>query len=251
MAAALFGAIVGGIGPGAGGGGVSEAGGAAGGAVAAGEARRRAGVRVSSAGIAAHEGDSATPEAVRALSERGVDISGHRARQVTAEMIAEADLVLTMTAAHKDAVVKLSSGAAGKVFTIREFARGAAENPEAGVGAVDRRAETVKARLEEKRRHFLAANGIRLEELRRRQRVLEQELRTVEREIKSLEQGLALAIAGEQAELERLATQRESLDLPDPFGLGIEVYRSTAAELDEELRRIAERLRKMDEDEEG
>lgn len=84
-------------------------------------------ISVFSAGTAAREGDPATPEAIQALGERGVDLRGHRARQVTAAMIAAADLVLTMTAAHKQALLKISPETAGKVFTIKEFARGRRE----------------------------------------------------------------------------------------------------------------------------
>lgn len=146
-----------------------------------------------SAGISAHEGDPATPEAIAALGERGLDISGHRARQLTAEMIAEADLILTMTAVHKNFVLRVNPAASGKVFTIKEFARGAMEEtPDA---------DTVKTSAADKP-------------------------------------------TGSPGPREEPASG-ESLDLPDPFGLGLEVYRATAAELERELRRVVERLRRL------
>jgi len=54
-------------------------------------------VTVVSAGIAAYPGQPATPEAVAALEKQGIDLSGHRARLLTPQMIKEADLILTMT----------------------------------------------------------------------------------------------------------------------------------------------------------
>lgn len=54
------------------------------------------GVEVSSAGIAALEGNPPTIEAVMAMESRGVDIRGFRARSVTAEILGSSDLVLAM-----------------------------------------------------------------------------------------------------------------------------------------------------------
>ena len=47
----------------------------------------RSGARVESAGVAALVGRPAEPEAQRLLSARGLDLSGHRARQVTPELV--------------------------------------------------------------------------------------------------------------------------------------------------------------------
>ncbi|MBR6523112.1 MAG: low molecular weight protein arginine phosphatase [Clostridia bacterium] len=48
--------------------------------------------------------------------EKGIDISGHIPTPITAELIAEADIILTMTVSHKAAF-----GGLEKVFTISEF----------------------------------------------------------------------------------------------------------------------------------
>ena len=58
-------------------------------------ARRGEGV-VESAGLAALEGYPADPIAVALLAERGLDLSAHRARQLTPEMLARFDLLLVM-----------------------------------------------------------------------------------------------------------------------------------------------------------
>lgn len=78
-------------------------------------------VAVSSAGVYALTGQPASPEAVEALAEWGIDISNHKARLLTPEMVREADLILTMTARHKMAVLEMVPEAAGKVFTLTEY----------------------------------------------------------------------------------------------------------------------------------
>jgi protein-tyrosine phosphatase len=86
-------------------------------------ARGVEGVRVASCGVSGLEDSPAMPEGVEAMIENGVDISGHRARRLTAPMIREADLVLTMATEHRDTIVAQVEGAAGKTFTLKEFAR--------------------------------------------------------------------------------------------------------------------------------
>lgn len=79
-------------------------------------------VEVSSAGVYALSGAPASPEAVEALAEWGIDLTGHKARFLTPEMVREADLVLTMTAHHKKAVQETAPEEKKKIFTITEYA---------------------------------------------------------------------------------------------------------------------------------
>lgn len=87
-------------------------------------AARQAGaaVEVLSAGTFAAPGESATPEAWTALQARGVDPGDHRSALLTREMVAGADVVLTMTAGHKQFVLDIAPEAANKVFTLAEYA---------------------------------------------------------------------------------------------------------------------------------
>jgi protein-tyrosine-phosphatase len=78
--------------------------------------------RVQSAGTAALPGEPASEFAVRVMAERGLDLSGHRSRPLVPELVAGADLVLTMTRGHRQAVVHLCPAAADRTFTLREFA---------------------------------------------------------------------------------------------------------------------------------
>jgi protein-tyrosine-phosphatase len=61
-------------------------------------------VEAASAGTFAADGDPASGLAVRVARRRGLDLSGHRSRPLTAELVTAADLVVCMTQAHLDAV---------------------------------------------------------------------------------------------------------------------------------------------------
>lgn len=77
---------------------------------------------IASGGMNAFEGDKANQNAVYALEEYGVDISSHRAKNVDAATIADADIILTMTGAHKEMLLYLFGGAAEvKTHTIMEY----------------------------------------------------------------------------------------------------------------------------------
>ena len=77
-----------------------------------------AGLRVESAGLAALEGRPADPLAVQLMRARGLDLSGHRARQLTPELLREFELVLVMEAWHVKQIEHLSPVSRGKVFRL-------------------------------------------------------------------------------------------------------------------------------------
>jgi protein-tyrosine-phosphatase len=78
-----------------------------------------------SAGIAACDGDYASYEAADVMkSEWGIDISSHRARCLTENIMNEAYLVLAMTRQHKAVMVSSFPQAKSKIFTLMEYAYG-------------------------------------------------------------------------------------------------------------------------------
>lgn len=85
-------------------------------------------IQISSAGISAFEGDRANEKSIKVLREKGIDISQHKARQLTLDMIKKADLVLTMTYSHKEIIKNYllknsdDNSLANKVFTLKEYA---------------------------------------------------------------------------------------------------------------------------------
>jgi protein arginine phosphatase len=67
-------------------------------------------VEVASAGIGAWEGSPASEGSYLVMLERGYDLSGHRARLLTRELVDEADLILTMARSHLGRVRELGGG---------------------------------------------------------------------------------------------------------------------------------------------
>ena len=83
--------------------------------------RGRGAYRVVSAGVGAVDGQPASDHAVRALRALGIDITKHRSRHLTAEMVNQADYIFGMTHSHVDAIMLLYPQAAEKTFLLREF----------------------------------------------------------------------------------------------------------------------------------
>ena len=81
-------------------------------------ARHNPAVEVQSAGLAAVVGYPADPLAQELLWERGIDLSDHRAQQLTAAMVMDADLVLAMETAQVKMVESMLPGARGRVHRL-------------------------------------------------------------------------------------------------------------------------------------
>ncbi len=77
-------------------------------------------IDVGSAGTGAWDGAPASEGAYLVGLERGLDLSGHRARLLTRELVESADLVLTMARHHRARVEEL--GGEGRVFVLGEYA---------------------------------------------------------------------------------------------------------------------------------
>ena len=75
----------------------------------------RSGISVSSAGLYADPGSSATPQALETVRAMGLDLSKHRSTRLTLDMILNADQIYTMTAAHRRAVLELAPDSEIKV----------------------------------------------------------------------------------------------------------------------------------------
>jgi protein-tyrosine phosphatase len=77
--------------------------------------------RVSSAGVWTVDGRPASAYAIEEMAKRGIDISRHHSRNVTNEMMAEADLVLAMTRRHTEALRAAFPEHAYKVYLLSEM----------------------------------------------------------------------------------------------------------------------------------
>lgn len=75
-----------------------------------------------SAGLCVVEESGANEKSITVCSENGIDISAHRSRQLTDEMLLDAALILTMTQAHKLDIIQKLPQIRNKVFTLKEYA---------------------------------------------------------------------------------------------------------------------------------
>jgi len=85
--------------------------------------KNRNDVEVLSAGIMMLEGLSATDEVRELLSQEGMDVSGHRSRRVTRDMIKRSDIILVMEKLHEKRILELVPEAKNRLFLLKEFAK--------------------------------------------------------------------------------------------------------------------------------
>lgn len=78
------------------------------------------GIQVKSAGIYALEGGKISEHSKSVLEQENIQFH-HTTRQVNEEDIAWADLILTMTAAHRDLILQFYEQARGKTYTLKEY----------------------------------------------------------------------------------------------------------------------------------
>jgi tRNA threonylcarbamoyl adenosine modification protein (Sua5/YciO/YrdC/YwlC family) len=63
------------------------------------------GLLIASAGIAAMTGGRPSPAAMDVMKERGLDLTSHESQPLTDRLVQYADLILTMTRGHRDAIL--------------------------------------------------------------------------------------------------------------------------------------------------
>lgn len=78
---------------------------------------------VISAGLGALTGQPADPYAIELMRELDVDITGHRAKQLSRAMATAADLILVMDNAQRQDIQRLHPATTGRVFRIGEAAK--------------------------------------------------------------------------------------------------------------------------------
>lgn len=98
-------------------------------------------VYIESAGLMAEEGAGASKNAVEAMREMDIDLSGHRARQLTSDLIVQSDVILTMTEGHKRIIEEI---APKKVYTLLEYSGGAGDVSDPYGGDLEEYRETAR-----------------------------------------------------------------------------------------------------------
>jgi protein-tyrosine phosphatase len=80
--------------------------------------------RVESAGTWGQDGFPASANSEEAMKERGLDLSHHSSRIITAEMMAQFSLILVMESNHKEALSFEFPALAKRIFMLSEMAGG-------------------------------------------------------------------------------------------------------------------------------
>jgi protein-tyrosine phosphatase len=81
------------------------------------------GFQASSAGIRAVIGSPIEPHAANVIEKLGGAVDSFAARQLTPRIAADADLILTMTRAHRDRVLEVAPSRLHRTFTLGEAAQ--------------------------------------------------------------------------------------------------------------------------------
>lgn len=80
--------------------------------------------QIFSAGVGALVGRPADDNAQAVAKQNGVDLSSHTARQLTAELCNQADLILVMEQGHIEAVCRIDSSARRKTMLFGQWLNG-------------------------------------------------------------------------------------------------------------------------------
>jgi len=78
-------------------------------------------IRVASAGLRAMVGQHVHPYVLNQMAGLGLDLSGHRGRQLTPAMALSADLILVMDAQQKDECGRKVPGTRGRIFLLSHW----------------------------------------------------------------------------------------------------------------------------------
>jgi protein-tyrosine phosphatase len=76
------------------------------------------GIVVASAGLAAWAGGPASAGALEAVAELGADLRGHASQPLTESLVRQADVILTMTASHRAALLAQFPEAGDRVWML-------------------------------------------------------------------------------------------------------------------------------------
>ena len=84
---------------------------------------RRADVDVLSAGLMMADGMAASYETKKLLADEGIDVSRHRSRRITKDLLNQADIVLVMEGAQEHRILQMHPAVKNRLFLLKEFAR--------------------------------------------------------------------------------------------------------------------------------
>jgi protein-tyrosine-phosphatase len=114
--------------------------------------------RVVSAGVGAVAGLPPSDHSVTACAEEGIDISAHRSRPISRQMLRDSDLILTMEDHHAEAVKTLAPDLSDRVELLARYGAADGDEPVTGIpDPIGGELEEYRAARDQIREQILAA----------------------------------------------------------------------------------------------
>ncbi|TGB01612.1 low molecular weight protein arginine phosphatase [Halobacillus salinus] len=173
--------------------------------------------KVRSAGVFAGEGEPMAANSDVVLRENGFSLD-HQTTQVREELLEWADLILTMTDRHKQALALQFPHHEDKYFTLKEYVLIDQEEWQ--------QLKELYAAFEEKRSEIMQ-NGTDLSP-------------------GALEDKLRKELAEEIKQIQQIEQQLPDVNIIDPFGGNVNIYRETRDELEKHIELLVKKLENRD-----
>lgn len=173
--------------------------------------------KVQSAGVFAGVGEPMTANSEVVLREIGLNLD-HRTTKVSEEQLEWADLILTMTDRHKQTLALQFPQFEEKYFTLKEYV------------LID------QEKWQELKEHYTS-----FEE--KRSKILQDGAQQSHQE---LEDTLRKELASEIEQIRKLEQQFPDLNIIDPFGGNVNIYRETRDELEKYIELLVKKLENRD-----
>ncbi|WP_186576619.1 low molecular weight protein arginine phosphatase [Aquibacillus kalidii] len=170
---------------------------------------------VKSAGIYAGNGQPASEGTTAVLQNNGIALN-HQSQTVTPELLNWADLVLTMTTSHKQALAVQHPTFNDKLFTLKEYVL-LDENDDW------EKLKKAYSRLEEKRAEFIAERGKELDH-------------------NEMDRALYDHLKMEISDIQVLEAKLPNYDISDPFGGDLSIYKKTLEEMKKYVELLAKKI---------
>ncbi|GAA0487439.1 low molecular weight protein arginine phosphatase [Salinibacillus aidingensis] len=161
---------------------------------------------VKSAGLFAGQGAPASPQTEEILAQKGIRLN-HQSQPLTPDLVEWSDVILTMTANHKQSIIMQYPAAEEKVFTLKEYVDDSQQK-------IWQELKEAYATLESHRALLKSSSN----------------------------QAFSEEVEEIQEKIDHLEKQMDSQDIQDPFGGDVNVYRKTLEELEKYIELLVKKL---------
>lgn len=180
-----------------------------------------------SAGVHAIDGIPMSEGSKQAIARHGM-MESHQSKALTEDLLNWADIVLTLTTAHKQTVVSQFPDRAAQVHTLKEYVL----DDEVSLNKIEELKHHL-AQLEMKRASFIAAHQQQVDKYNEEKLIHNQ---------KQLEEELLRQIEPHQRAIDRLEWDLPSLDIRDPFGGDDSIYEAAYQEIEEAVEKLITKM---------